>query len=168
MKNVQKGFTLIELMIVVAIIGILAAVAIPQYQDYTSKSQVNRVFGEISALKTAVEEALMRGADPTDGETVDADCTDDPARCLGFTGSNLISDNVVVVGTTSMGAPEVTIDDTGVGDVEATLGGNAAASIKGTVITLKRDAQGVYICEIDGSGAPGFKASYAPAACDVQ
>ena len=65
MKQVQKGFTLIELMIVVAIIGILAAIAIPQYQDYISRSQVQRVVGEASSVRTAIEEILMRGGNPT-------------------------------------------------------------------------------------------------------
>lgn len=57
----QKGFTLIELMIVVAIIGILAAIAIPQYQDYTARTQVTRAVSEVSALKTAAESAILEG-----------------------------------------------------------------------------------------------------------
>ncbi|MGR9090105.1 MAG: pilin [Gammaproteobacteria bacterium] len=56
MKKVQQGFTLIELMIVVAIIGILAAVAIPAYQDYTIRAQVTEGLSLASAGKTAVSE----------------------------------------------------------------------------------------------------------------
>ena len=55
MKNVQKGFTLIELMIVVAIIGILAAVAIPAYQNYVKKAKFAEVISMTGGYKTAVE-----------------------------------------------------------------------------------------------------------------
>jgi type IV pilus assembly protein PilA len=55
MNSVQKGFTLIELMIVVAIIGILAAVAIPAYSDYTKKAKATELVQGVAALKTAVE-----------------------------------------------------------------------------------------------------------------
>jgi type IV pilus assembly protein PilA len=60
-KAVQKGFTLIELMIVVAIIGILAAVALPAYQDYTVRAKVSEGIGLVSAAKLSVAENAANG-----------------------------------------------------------------------------------------------------------
>ncbi|MDM1272375.1 pilin [Acinetobacter indicus] len=61
MKTAQKGFTLIELMIVVAIIGILAAIAIPAYQDYIARSQASEAFTLANGLKTEVADNLQEG-----------------------------------------------------------------------------------------------------------
>ena len=67
--NAQKGFTLIELMIVVAIIGILAAIAIPQYQNYVGRSNIAAAVATVSANKTGLEEYVMEYGEFPDGTT---------------------------------------------------------------------------------------------------
>ena len=70
MKKLQQGFTLIELMIVVAIIGILAAIAIPAYQDYTIRAQVSEGLNLAAAAKAAVAESFLNtGVPPADRTT---------------------------------------------------------------------------------------------------
>ena len=63
-KRLQQGFTLIELMIVVAIIGILAAVALPAYQDYTIRAKMSEVILAMSACRTSITEVYQSGGSP--------------------------------------------------------------------------------------------------------
>lgn len=82
MKKVQQGFTLIELMIVVAIIGILAAVALPAYQDYTIRAQVTEGPAMTGGLKAAIADYYSaKGAWPADNAT--AICGNTGTTCTG-------------------------------------------------------------------------------------
>ena len=89
MKRMQKGFTLIELMIVVAIIGILAAVALPAYQDYTVRAKVSELILAGSSFRTAISEKYQ-----TDSDSVNA------GSGLAFnTVGKIVSGTVTVGGT---------------------------------------------------------------------
>ncbi|WP_133491464.1 prepilin-type N-terminal cleavage/methylation domain-containing protein [Alcanivorax sp. 24] len=100
MKNVQKGFTLIELMIVVAIIGILAAVALPAYQDYTIRSKMSEVVLAASSCRTTISEVSQTGlaAAPTGN---DFGCGEDD--------TGPVSQYVQTIQTTAAGVVQVEV-----------------------------------------------------------
>ncbi|MBH0005216.1 pilin [Psychrobacter sp. SWN149] len=146
--NIQKGFTLIELMIVVAIIGILAAIAIPQYQNYIAKSQVSRAMGETSSVKTAVETCL------NEGKGAKGACP------LGITTSNIQATTVVGKAPDANGNnDEALIEAT---PIVATFGTGAAKTLQEAnknTLTWTRDAAGSWTCTTK------VQAKYAPAGC---
>jgi type IV pilus assembly protein PilA len=91
MRKIQQGFTLIELMIVIAIIGILAAIAIPAYSDYTARAQASEAFAILDGFKTPITEAVSdKGL--TDG-------CDEPATGI-FSGKYVASTTFTPSGTT--------------------------------------------------------------------
>jgi type IV pilus assembly protein PilA len=134
-KKAQAGFTLIELMIVVAIIGILAAVAIPAYQDYVAKSQVVTALAEVTSAKNALEEKLSQGG------ISDADVT----LLNGSTAEGL-----ALLGLTKESSPRCSAytsavaTDTGVASISCTLIGSSA--VNGSFVKWMRSNTGVWTC----------------------
>ena len=106
----QKGFTLIELMIVVAIIGILAAIAIPAYQDYTVRAKVTEAINLAASAETAVAEGFQSG----DVVGVNASAA---AWNSGFTPTKYVS--ALAVSTDGLGVITATIDPLGIPQVVA-------------------------------------------------
>lgn len=160
----QQGFTLIELMIVVAIIGILAAIAIPQYQNYIARSQMNRAVGEVAALKTAVEENLMRGV-------VNFTVADLGYVQSSLTGAMIISDTSGAPGAMPAAA-NFEADGSGTLNVElgTAAGGNASTAINGTIIIFSRTNQGAWTCGIDNTDpvtATTWDGTFLPVGCAV-
>jgi type IV pilus assembly protein PilA len=97
-RSMQKGFTLIELMIVVAIIGILAAVALPAYQDYTIRAKVSEVVLAASACRTGITEAVQTSAATIPATALPAACSVSVTKSVTSGSADAVG-KIVIVGT---------------------------------------------------------------------
>lgn len=141
-----RGFTLIELMIVVAIMGILATVSIPMYQGYVAKSQVNRAVGELGAYRSAFEANLLASKGISN-------------QSLGYSPSDITVGN----GGLQIGS----LNSDGSGHLQVTLGGRAHPNVTGAIIRFERTVTGRWSCVIDKSAASRWDAGYNPGNCTV-